>query len=63
MKKMQISYYNSFEEADKASLEACLAMRPEERVEAVNIIRRRVFALKGIKADNKVKKVISYGKR
>ena len=40
-----------------------IILTPEERIEAVNIIRRRVYALKGEVADNRVIRVISYDKR
>jgi len=40
-----------------------LLMTPEERVAAVNVIRRKVFGLKGIVANNRVNRIISYGKR
>ncbi|OGS27300.1 MAG: hypothetical protein A2297_00445 [Elusimicrobia bacterium RIFOXYB2_FULL_48_7] len=63
VRKVTVKYFSSFEEADKASLEESLAMTPGQRINALNMIRRRIFALKGIKADNSVKKVISYGKR
>ncbi|OGS18229.1 MAG: hypothetical protein A2219_05735 [Elusimicrobia bacterium RIFOXYA2_FULL_50_26] len=63
MKKIPIKFYSSYEDADEDSLKDALAMKPKDRVAAVNVIRRRVFALKGIKADNRVKRVISYAKR
>lgn len=63
MRKVQIKYFNSYEEADKDMLNEYFDMHPEDKVACVNEIRRRIFALKGIKADNRVKKVISYGKR
>lgn len=59
----KIKFYNSYEEADNDTLKDVFAMIPEDRVAAVNVIRRRIYAIKGIKADNIVKKVISYGKR
>ncbi|OGS32462.1 MAG: hypothetical protein A2474_07805 [Elusimicrobia bacterium RIFOXYC2_FULL_34_12] len=63
MKNIHIKLYHSYQEADKDSINETLKMKPEERIAAVNIIRRKIFNLKGINADNKVKKVISYGKR
>jgi hypothetical protein len=54
MRKLKIKIFSSFEEADKAYLEETLAMTPEQRIAATNEIRRRLFAIKGIKADNKV---------
>ena len=63
MKKIKLKFYRSYEEADKDILMDSLAMSPEERLAAVNIIRSRLYKLKGYKANNIVKKVISYGKR
>ncbi|MCB4791633.1 MAG: hypothetical protein LHV68_07070 [Elusimicrobia bacterium] len=63
MNKMQIKFYHSYKEADADMLKDSLLMKPEERVAAMNAIRKRVYALKGIKADNEVIKTISYGKR
>ena len=61
--KMPIKYFQSYEEADMSLLNQSLKMKPEERVEAVNIIRRKVFSLKGIRADNRVKKILFFGAR
>jgi len=63
MKKFNIKIYHSYAEADRDILADSLKMSPAQRVNAVNIVRRRVFKLKGINADNRVKKVISYAKR
>jgi len=63
MNKICIKVYHSYEEANEAALNDSLLMTPVQRVAAVNIIRRRIFALKGIQADNKVIRTISYGKR
>jgi hypothetical protein len=49
MRKLKIKIFSSFEEADKAYLEETLAMTPEQRIAATNEIRRRLFAIKGIK--------------
>jgi len=63
MKKFNIKIYHSYAEADRDILKDSMEMSPEERVDTVNVIRRRVFKLKGIDADNRVKRVISYAKR
>lgn len=63
MRKVRIKIYHSWEEADRDDLRESLQMKPEDRVAAVNEIRRKVFRLKGIIADNHVKKIISYDKR
>jgi len=63
MRKLQIKVYRSYEKADKDMLRDSLLMTPEERVAAVNVIRRKVFGLKGIVANNRVNRIISYGKR
>lgn len=62
-RKLPVSVYHSFEEADAALLRDALAMKPKERVDAVNLIRRRVYQLQGIAADNKVERCITYAKR
>ena len=65
MKKRNVivKYFNSYEEADADSLREAFEMTPEARINAVNTIRRSVYALKGLIADNKVKHVIAYDKR
>ncbi len=64
MKKVPTEIFHSFEEADKRQLDGALAMKPADRVDAVDIIRRRVYMIKGVKADNIVaRKFISYEKR
>ena len=63
MRNIQIKVYHSYEEADKDMFRDSLSMTPEERVAAVNVIRRKVFGLKGIEANNRVKRIVSYGKR
>ncbi len=63
MNKIQIKFYSSYEEADRDILNSSLLMTSEERVSAVNSIRKKVFALKGINADNTVIRIISRGKR
>ena len=63
MKKVPIQIFHSFHEADKQQLDEALAMKPSDRVAAVDVIRRRVYMTKGIKADNIVVRHISYDKR
>ena len=64
MRKITIRYFNSYEEANEQQLEDTLAMKPEDRVAAVDEIRRNIYLVKGIKADNIVdRKHITYEKR
>jgi hypothetical protein len=64
MKKISLKIFHSYEEANEDSLNESLAMKPEQRIAAVNEIRRSVFGFKGIKADNRVKKkIFTYEKR
>ncbi|HBU70404.1 MAG TPA: hypothetical protein DEE98_08515 [Elusimicrobia bacterium] len=63
MRKAQIRYYNSYEAADKDMFNEDLSRPGKEKVAAVNEIRRKIFRLKGLAADNIVKKVISFDKR
>jgi len=62
-RKVRIKYFSSYKEADNDMLREYFAMPPSEKVAIVNAIRRKIFALKGIKADNSVKRVISCAKR
>lgn len=62
-RKLPIKIFHSFEEADAQSLNDFLAMKPEERVLMVNVIRRRIYKLKNIEANNMVIRRISYAKR
>ena len=63
MKSIPLKAYHSYEEADQAAQNDCLALKPVKRLGAVNTLRRRLFAMKGIKADNKVRRILTFGKR
>ena len=64
MRKITIKYFNSYEEANEQQLNDTLAMKPEDRVLAVDEIRKNIYLVKGIKADNIVdRKHITYGTR
>lgn len=64
MRKVTIKMFNSYEEADEDMVNEYLSMPPSDKISIVNEIRRKIFGLKGIKADNIVKRnIITYGKR
>ena len=64
MRKLPIQKFHSFEEASECQLKDALAMDPNDRVTAVDVIRRRLYLVKGIKADNVVvRHHITFGKR
>jgi len=52
MRKLPIQVFNSFEESENKRLDDVLSMKPEDRVAAVDEIRKRLQLIKGIKADN-----------
>jgi len=63
MRKVHIKYFHSYEEADNDMLNEYLSMPPKSKVAAVNEIRRKIFSLKGVNANNRVQRVISFGRR
>jgi len=64
MKKTPLQIFHSYEEANEQQFKEALAMNPNDRLMAVDEIRKRLYMIKGIKADNVVdRKHITYGKR
>lgn len=52
MRKPPIQIFHSHREANEQQLRETLAMRPRDRVAAVDEIRKRLYLTKDIKADN-----------
>jgi hypothetical protein len=63
-KKPPIQIFHSYEEANEQQFKEALAMKPGDRVAAVDEIRKRLYLVKGINADNiVVRKHMTFAKR
>ena len=62
MKKI-VRIYRSHNQANNASFDETINQTPEQRLAGVEFCRRQYFYLKGIKEDNRVKRVISIIKK
>jgi hypothetical protein len=58
VKRIPLKCFQSFEEAQKDSDDGILAMKPIDRVAAVEILRRRYFKIKNIPLELKVKRIL-----
>ena len=58
MRKIPIKFFNSFEEAQDDYYEEVFSMSPDDRVAAVEVLRRRYFSIKNLPLDLKVQRVV-----
>jgi hypothetical protein len=64
LRRFKLQVFHSFEESENKRFDDILNMKPCDRVAAVDEIRKRLFLIKGIKADNVVeRKHITFTKR
>lgn len=54
MRKVPVRIFHSYEESNEQQFIDACAMKPADRVAAVDAIRRKLYLVKGIKADNVV---------